>query len=86
MHVGCPHQVLDRIAGDLRMLPVDADEIEPGLRRHFDRDGCGIAANVPISFALAMHFLRKSLMPLPLARDRDAYPQTRRAKRELFQA
>jgi hypothetical protein len=38
MDIGRAHQVLDRIACDLRMLPVDADEIGPGAGRHLDRD------------------------------------------------
>ena len=38
MDVGRAHHVLDRVAGDLGMLPVDAQEIEPGPGRHLDRD------------------------------------------------
>jgi hypothetical protein len=38
MDVGGTHQILDALAPDLGMLPINADEIGPGLRHHLDGD------------------------------------------------
>ena len=77
MDVRSAHQILDRIAGDLCVLPVDAQKVDAGLRGTSTATGCGMAANVPTRRLLADTVVAKVVHSRPFEKFRPSqtYPQ-----------